>query len=451
MTPPAATLPPPTPPPLPELEQLVEAACGVALVPGVRHTLAEAFTRVARERDLTPETLLRRLRAGDPACTAALVEQTVVGETYFFRHPEQLAALARCAIAPAPAGRPLSFWSAGCATGEEPYTLAMLLLEAGRAAEGDRILATDVSARALEAARVGRYGEWSLRRLDAARRARHFEPAGPQVAVTAAVRRRVEFQPHNLVAAPPPGEGFDAVLCRNVLIYFTPERAVAVLREVAGAVAPGGWLLLGPVEAPLADRLEAGFERVESEGAILLRRWEGGTRRGATATSTLTSTPTPTSTSTATAIPTSTPLIPFPPDDPVPTFADARAAARRGDLAAAERLALEVAARERRPEAWLLLALTAEARGDDAAALEAVRRALALAPGLPQALAALVPLEARLGRPEAAARARRAALAALDDLDDGAELLGVEPISAGALRQALGAGAGITPAGGRNG
>jgi len=410
--------------PLAELERLVEQACGVALAPGVRHTVADAFERAARACGLPAEAMLRRLRTGDPACLAALVEQAVVGETYFHRHPEQLEGLLRHALAPAPADRPLLIWSAGCATGEEPYTVAMLLLEAGRGRAADRILATDVSARALVAAREGHYGEWSLRRLGPPRRERFFERAGRRLAVSAAVRQRVEFRAHNLVRDPPPGLGFDVILCRNVLIYFTPERALAVLEQLAGALAPGGWLLLGPVEAPLAAPL--GLEQVEVPGAALLRRGTGTQARRRS----------PASAATATAGPAA-----------APAFADAREAARRGDIASAERLAAEVASRDRCPEAWLLLAVTAEARGDDAAALAAVRRALSLEPGLAQAHAALVPLYQRLGQAAEAARARRDALEALQGLDDAADLRGVEPISAGALRQALGAaGAGLTPA-----
>ena len=425
----SAEVPPPDAPPtgLPvaELEQLLEQASGVSLAPGVRHTVADAFGRAARECGLPAGTMLRRLRGGDPACLAALVEQAVVGETYFHRHPEQLDGLVRHALAAAPADRPLLIWSAGCATGEEPYTVAMLLLEAGRQRVADRILATDVSVRALAAAREGLYGEWSLRRLGPPQRERHFERAGRRLAVSAAVRQRVEFRAHNLVRDAAPGSGFDVILCRNVLIYFTPERALEVLERLAGALAPGGWLLLGPVEAPLAAPL--GLAQVEVPGASLLRKADGTAPAPPRAAHPERRREAPASSGT-------------------PAFADARAAARRGDIASAERLATEVAARDRCPEAWLLLAVTAESRGDDAAALAAVRRALALEPRLALAHAALVPLYQRLGRPDEAARSRRDALEALEGLDDDAELRGVEPISAGALRQALGApGAGPTP------
>jgi chemotaxis protein methyltransferase CheR len=124
---------------------------------------------------------------------------------------------------------------------------------------------------------------------------------------------------------------------------------------------------------------------------------------------------------------------------PAPTLLDeARAAAHGGDLEAAERMAREAAARDLSPEAYLLASMVADARGDVAAAVDAIRRALYLDPGLAMGHAALVPLYARLGLADESARARRNALEAIDGLDDGAPLRGVEVITAGALRSALG-------------
>ncbi|MCM2334991.1 MAG: protein-glutamate O-methyltransferase CheR, partial [Anaeromyxobacteraceae bacterium] len=258
--------------PLVELERALELACGVALSPGVRQTLSDAFLRAAREAGQAPEPFLRRVLAAEPRAVTLLVEHAVVGETYFFRHPEQLTALAEVLLRPHPLERPLSIWSAGCATGEEPYTLAMMLVEAGRGRAGDRILATDVSARALAAARLGQYGEWSMRRLEPALRARHFRPAGRRLAVSAEVRAAVDWRRHNLVTEPAPGANFDLVMCRNVLIYFSPGTAAQVLAKLVDAVRPGGWLVVGPVETPLLSGLPV--ERHDVPGATLLRRPE---------------------------------------------------------------------------------------------------------------------------------------------------------------------------------
>jgi chemotaxis protein methyltransferase CheR len=438
--------------PLAEVERVLEEACGLTLSPGIRRTLGDAFARAARDLHMAPEPFLGRLRAREHRAVTTLVEAAVVGETYFFRHPEQLAAIRQLAIVPAQ-NRALSIWSAGCATGEEPYTLAMELVDAGRAGMGDRILATDVSSRALAVAREARYGQWSLRRLDPVVRNRHFESSPPQVVVRPRVRAMVEFRRHNLVRDPVPDSGFDLVVCRNVLIYFNPPTASQVVQKLASALAPGGLLVLGPVEAPMAAGQE--LERLELEGVTVFR--VGGGRplalparpRGANgadrahgeqpvreessaekrhAGKKQSAAPRP--------APPPPPPAPRPASDPSALEA-ARAAAQRGDLPAAEELARSAATRELCPEAWLLVSMVADARGDLAAAVDAVRRALYLDPGLALGHAALVPLYVRLGLPEEAARARRNALESLAGLDDAAPLRGIEAVTAGALRSAL--------------
>jgi chemotaxis protein methyltransferase CheR len=193
----------------------------------------------------------------------------VVQETYFYRHPEQLAALARV-LAARPGDRALSAWSAGCATGEEAYTVAMVLSDLGRPPGLDQVLGTDVSARAIEVARQGVYGEWSLRQLSPALRGRHFDAGPGAVRIKEPLRRPVRFERHNLLGHPPPGAPFDVVLCRNVLLYFRPEAARALLVRLHAALRPGGLLLVGPVEEPLAAGLP--FDRLDEPGSGLLRR-----------------------------------------------------------------------------------------------------------------------------------------------------------------------------------
>lgn len=254
------------PPPLAEIARALAECAGVSLGEGLDHALRDGVEAAAGALGVSPDEIARRIVARDPAALAALVEHAVVGETAFWRHPEQLAAFAR-AVRDAPA--PLRIWSVGCATGEEPYSVAIALLEAGRAGAGDRILATDVSTRALAAAAAGAYRARALRKLPRALE-RWFERDDPR-RVRAEVRALVSFARHNLVADPVPlGGGFDVVFCRNVLIYFSPETAAAALYRLVAALAPGGTLVLGPVELPLAAPLE--LEWREEAGATLLRR-----------------------------------------------------------------------------------------------------------------------------------------------------------------------------------
>jgi chemotaxis protein methyltransferase CheR len=248
-------------------EAALRAASGLCLSPGMRRALPAAIGDAAAAAGLGPAELVRRAAAGDEAAVEALVERSLVAETLFWRHPEQLEALRELAF-----GRegPLRLWSAGCASGEEPYSLAMALAEAGRAGRGDLILATDLSPRLLARGRAGRYGAWALRRMPEALRRRWLVGEPPEVEVRDELRTPVTFARHNLVADPPPPTAFDVVVCRNVLIYFDPVVAAEVLYKLLGATRPGGLLVLGPVELPLATELDV--EWIDVRGASVLRR-----------------------------------------------------------------------------------------------------------------------------------------------------------------------------------
>ncbi len=239
---------------------------GLSLAAGLAARLRQALEEAAAELGQAPAALAARVAAGDAAATDLLAEHAVVGETSFWRHAEGLVALAGH-LAGAPG--PLSLWSAGCATGEEPYSLALALLEAGRDRPDDRILATDLSHRALERARAGLFRARALRRLPRPLAGRWFHASDQGARVDGRAAGLVRFERHNLLDAPPAGP-FDAVLCRNVLIYFEPPAAAAALERLVAALRPGGLLLLGPVELPLATGL--GLTLLEEGGATLLRR-----------------------------------------------------------------------------------------------------------------------------------------------------------------------------------
>lgn len=200
-----------------------------------------------------------RLRYEDDASElAALVDTLVVGETYFFREVDALRAAITHVIGPAVEARGgARIWSAACATGEEPLSLAMLLHEAGLL---DRCIlhATDVSARALVRARAGRYGKRSLRALDAnpdlARIAdRWLVRDGDDATATASLVARIDYRRANLVdaIAAEDESAFDLVLCRNVLIYFSDPTVMRVVHELTRALREGGRLLVGTSESLL--------------------------------------------------------------------------------------------------------------------------------------------------------------------------------------------------------
>ena len=198
---------------------------------------------------------------------AALEAEITIGETFFFRYAEQFSAL-RTTILPGllaarREARSLRIWSAGCSTGAEPYSLAILIHDLLGPALPDwtvSILGTDISAAALATARAAEYGRWALRTTPMLDRMRWFTrmPARPGAqreggyALRPEYRRMVRFAPANLLdVIGPPSEAdprFDLILCRNVLIYFHPDHVLAIVRGLGARLSPDGWLLIGHAE-----------------------------------------------------------------------------------------------------------------------------------------------------------------------------------------------------------
>jgi chemotaxis protein methyltransferase CheR len=186
-----------------------------------------------------------------------VVEQLTVQETAFFRHPQQFEVVAERVATGAGV-----IWSAGCANGQEAWSLAMVLAEAG--ARGWSVVATDVSEGALERARQGVYAERELRGLDHGRRGRFLRACGDGAwTIAPALRSRVRFARHNLVAEPPPPDvDGRLVLCRNVLIYLRREQADRFLARLRARMPEDGMLLIGAGESLPPDHPAFAAERV---------------------------------------------------------------------------------------------------------------------------------------------------------------------------------------------
>ena len=187
----------------------------------------------------------------------ALIERLTNHETSFFRHPPSFDAL-RTQILPAlraakPPGSRLSLWSAGCSTGQEAYSIAMCALDDGAA--GDfTVWGGDISHQAIKVARQGRYGPRAIAAVPENYRQRFFSavatPSGTEYEVSDEIRRRVRFMTANLVEPDGFRPSHDVVVCHNVLIYFSPAAVSRAVMWLASCVAQGGYLLLGPGEAP---------------------------------------------------------------------------------------------------------------------------------------------------------------------------------------------------------
>jgi chemotaxis protein methyltransferase CheR len=176
----------------------------------------------------------------DPAARRALFDEMTVQETSFFRDAAQLDLLTSEVLPQLP--DPVVVWCAGCANGQEAYSIAMALTEQGR--QG-LVHATDLSGRAVERARQGVYAERELRGLSEQRRRRWLRPHGADWRVTDELRAMVHVQRHNLLAEVPPVTRVPVVFCRNVLIYFPADAVRQAVGRFASALTPDGWLFLG--------------------------------------------------------------------------------------------------------------------------------------------------------------------------------------------------------------
>ncbi|AEJ43516.1 CheR family methyltransferase [Alicyclobacillus acidocaldarius] len=178
----------------------------------------------------------------DASLLRELVDRITIQVSEFFRNPERWADLkAKLEVV---AASPFRAWSAGCAHGEEPYSLAMVCAELGLHAD---IWATDVDERALEQALHGVYSPRALANVSPDRLQRFFEPTPEGWRVSVAVRQCVRFERHNLLADPYPRD-LDLIVCRNLLIYLTDAAKQRIIAGFSQALKPGGHLFVGSTE-----------------------------------------------------------------------------------------------------------------------------------------------------------------------------------------------------------
>lgn len=220
--------------------------------------LSEILLRRCEKAGLDPESYLAHLDSGDPKGREArlVVEELTVTETFFFRSFDQFRALGEVAL-PArirerAGNRRLRILSAGCASGEEAYSLAILLRDLPTVIGWDLgIRAIDVNTTMLAKAAQARYSRWSLRETPPDVQARCFRPEGPDFVLDASFRSMVTFEERNLADEDPSfwrPEAFDIVFFRNVVMYFTPEIAERVIARMSRSLVPGGFLFLGYAE-----------------------------------------------------------------------------------------------------------------------------------------------------------------------------------------------------------
>jgi chemotaxis protein methyltransferase CheR len=270
------------------LAGLLEARTGQQLTMSRRWRLETALASLLRERGIaTLDELITILVMGrEPSLSQQVVEALLNNETYFFRDRAPFDLLQRYALPELAKRRHkerrLKIWSAGCSTGQEVYSLAMLFAE-----EPDKwagwtidVLGTDVSTSCIERARQGIYSQFEVQRgLAIGQTIKWFEECADGWRAVETLRKPLRFQVHNLLEAPPHPGGFDIILCRNVLLYLSPDKKALAFERLAASMAEDGWLMLGAGETVIgqtsklgADINARGLYRIIGDGSRVEKR-----------------------------------------------------------------------------------------------------------------------------------------------------------------------------------
>ena len=251
------------------LAGLLEARTGQQLTLSRRWRLETALSALMREREIaTLDELITILVMGkEPSLSQRVVEALLNNETYFFRDRAPFDLLQRYALPELATRRAkskrLRIWSAGCSTGQEVYSLAMLFAEDPQKWLGWTIdvLGTDVSTSCIDRARAGSYSQFEVQRgLGINQMIKWFEEVGEGWRAVESLRKPVRFQVHNILEPPPHPGGFDIVLCRNVLLYLSPDKKTLAFERLMAAMAEDGWLMLGAGETVIGQTTKLGAD-----------------------------------------------------------------------------------------------------------------------------------------------------------------------------------------------
>ena len=251
------------------LAGLLEARTGQQLTMSRRWRIETALSALLRERGIaTLDELITILVMGkEPSLSQRVVEALLNNETYFFRDRAPFDVLQRYALPELAKRRQkskrLRIWSAGCSTGQEVYSLAMLFAEQPDDWRGWTVdvLGTDVSTGCIDRARAGSYSQFEVQRgLGINQMIKWFEEVGDGWRAVEPLRKPVRFQVHNILEPSPHPGDFDIVLCRNVLLYLSPEKKTLAFERLAGAMAEDGWLMLGAGETVIGQTGKLGSD-----------------------------------------------------------------------------------------------------------------------------------------------------------------------------------------------
>lgn len=242
----------------PAFIELIRERFGLIIHVNQTKGLVKTLTEICSRLNCTPDNYLNQLQhcASSSSLLSELVAAITVGESYFFRDKNQINLLEKTIlphlIKQNQNKYSVKIWSAGCATGEEIYTIAMLLIDLIPNIEGWNLelLATDINRESMEKAQIGVYGQWSMRSISAEYIERFFVKNGRFYTLTPKIRDLVTFKYLNLSDNSYPSiingiYEIDLILCRNVLIYFDNDLVAKIMKRLSASMAPGAYLLLG--------------------------------------------------------------------------------------------------------------------------------------------------------------------------------------------------------------
>ncbi|WP_244440887.1 CheR family methyltransferase [Neobacillus jeddahensis] len=259
-----------------KLSQIIYDYCGLRFNDRLT-TLKEKIGKRVDELNLSFGEYAEYLKIS-PMEWDIIVEILTINETYFYREESQLV---ECCSLVLPQlkqkirNRPLRIWSAACSTGEEPYTLAMLIQESGLFPFGTvEIIATDINKKVLQKAEKGWYhqGSFAFRRIPGGMLEKHFTLTDGGYQVNGAIQKMVKFQHLNLLNQDKVAQlgNVDIIFCRNVLIYFDQDTTKQVIHSLHRNLTQGGYLFLGHAES-ITD-LTMGFQKVDSDKTFYYRK-----------------------------------------------------------------------------------------------------------------------------------------------------------------------------------
>jgi chemotaxis protein methyltransferase CheR len=261
------------------IRTLIHEQAAISLDDGKEYLAEARLGSLARSEgaDSINELIIRVRADTRGILSGKVVEAMTTNETSFFRDTHPFEALRKIVLPELMSlrgnSRLLRIWCAACSSGQEPYSLAMLLRDSFPTLQDwdVRIMATDLSGNIVERAKSGKYSQMEVNRgVPATMLVRHFQRDGLHWTVSDDIRRMVEFRTLNLISDWPWKEPFDLVLIRNVLIYFNVSTKQQILSRISRSLRPRGYMILGGAETTW--NLDDSFERIASEHCTLYRR-----------------------------------------------------------------------------------------------------------------------------------------------------------------------------------